>query len=181
MAHTKREGVATAIGLGAGTMTVAAIGLLSSGLLLNLQANLLGVLKIISGSYIAWIGVRLWINSNKSFNSSKSENDPRFGKTIISSFFSGLVVNLFNPKVILLFLSLFTTILLPTTPISARIIILALVTLNATLWYSVVAIFLSNPKVQQSYCRFKKYLDRVFGTVLFSGGFYLIFQLCTAV
>lgn len=39
MAQTKRSGIATAIGLGVGTMTVAAIGLISSRFLLQLHAE----------------------------------------------------------------------------------------------------------------------------------------------
>ena len=79
----------------------------------------------------------------------------------------GFLTNILNPKVTLFFLSLFTLIIIPQkVPYSVLFILCMILIFSTFLWFSLVAIFLTQKKIQNYYIKFQKLINRVLGITL---------------
>ena len=104
MAHGVRAGVASAFGIGAGSILhtiMAAVGLSA---LLAASATAFILVKLIGAAYLVYLGVRMITTRSAAL----AANLPRASNTASSfaAFRDGLVTNVLNPKVALFFLAL---------------------------------------------------------------------------
>ena len=93
-----------------------------------------------------------------------------------AAFATGFVTNGLNPKATLFFLSLFTVVIDPHTPLMVQAgygIYLALAT---ALWFCLVAMLFSQPRVRAGFTRLGHWFDRLMGAVLIGLGIKLAFS-----
>jgi threonine/homoserine/homoserine lactone efflux protein len=79
---------------------------------------------------------------------------------------AGFLTNILNPKATLFFLGLFTFVVKPHTPVSVIIILALIMILTAITWFTIVAVFFTQKRVQQAFSRMEKYFNRFFGGLL---------------
>ena len=101
LAEGRAAGVASAVGIGAGSLvhTVLAAAGLSS--LLAYAPYAFEIVKYAGAAYLVWIAVRLWRSSD---DDAASPDTTRIGAR--RAFSEGLITNVLNPKVALFFLAL---------------------------------------------------------------------------
>ena len=167
VSSSRSDGVAAALGMGAGGVSFAV------GALLGLQAFVLAVpslyllLKVLGGLYLAYLGLRIW--------RSAKEPLPVVGliaerMTTLKSLVLGFTTQVSNPKTALVYASVFAAFM-PSTPSLA--FDLALVSLVFTIeasWYAVVALTLSSERSRLAYSRYKIWVDRIAGGVMVGMG-----------
>ena len=78
----------------------------------------------------------------------------------------GFLTNLLNPKATLFFLSLFTIIIGPEVKLSVMILLSFILVISTILWFSWVAIFLDQQKIQNLIEAYQLEFNRFFGLLL---------------
>jgi threonine/homoserine/homoserine lactone efflux protein len=88
----------------------------------------------------------------------------------------GFLTNALNPKVTLFFLSLFTVVIRPDTPVLVQAGYGLYMSLSTMLWFSMLSQVLGNPAVRGSFHRFGHWVERATGALLIALGVRLAFS-----
>ena len=174
LTYSRKTGIYTAIGFGIG------IGIhiiyCSVGLALIISKSILAfnVIKFLGAGYLIFIGIQSIL--------SKSNNNVEVKDTVNKDDISplkairiGFLTNVLNPKATLFFLSLFTFVIGPSTPNFILALLGGIMMLNTTIWFSLVAIFFTQQRIQKTFYKFQKTFNRIFGGVLILIGLKLLF------
>lgn len=135
------------------------------------------VLMLLGGLYLLYLGSLMLKSSFKTplpLTNSKAEAlsivQPSYLKLLLQGFFT----NMANPKALIYFSSVFVLAISPNAKLSEQSSLLALVFIESLLWFTVVAIIFSMPKMTTYYQKFAKWIDGVTGGIFISFGCLLI-------
>ncbi|QGZ63458.1 LysE family translocator [Paraburkholderia acidisoli] len=168
---SRRDGVATALGMGAGAICFSGIALAGLYTLLATVAWLYAALKIAGGVYLLYIASRIWRGAGQPVTVDKSHApDARPGR----SFWSGLTTQLSNPKTAVAYGSIFVALLPQHPPLWCYFALPPLLFAIETGWYCVVALCFSSQRPRDLYLRAKSGIDRVAATAIAALGLRLI-------
>ena len=78
----------------------------------------------------------------------------------------GFLTNVLNPKATMFFLGLFTFVISPDTPVYVVVIISLIMILTAIIWFTIVAVFFTQKRIQDSFIRFEGVINKTFGALL---------------
>ncbi|MBM7554514.1 LysE family transporter [Thalassobacillus pellis] len=171
---SKRMGIATAAGIATGALIWASAAAFGIGLLFETYPWMYHALKWLGGGYILYIGAKFWFSSKGGANEPTKENGP--APTYFRSFLFGLMTNLSNPKSILLFGSIFTTVLHPVFPQWVRITAVLVIFLNVLWWHTALALLFSSKPIQSTYIRHRKWMNRLAGFLFILFGLQILIQ-----
>ncbi|MFT6257223.1 LysE family transporter [Shewanella sp. AC34-MNA-CIBAN-0136] len=130
--------------------------------------------QLIGSSYLAWMGygaLKSAITSmiSKRRNSDISSTQPNVAKAaLISSlkgFKVGLYTNLLNPKALIFFITLFSVLITPQVNYSTKIAATVLLFVLSLVWFSLLALILSKPRVQQKLLAANTIIDLLVGII----------------
>lgn len=164
---SRRQGVASAIGVSTGDAVHATYCLLGIGALVASTLWLFETLRWAGALYFLYIGVRA-LFARPSAEPTPAA-DPDLG-AVASPFRQGILVSLLNPKATLFYLALFTQVVDPFTPLPARVLFGATAVTIAVLWYSTVALVLTQSALQRRFLAFSHWIERATGVVLIALG-----------
>jgi threonine/homoserine/homoserine lactone efflux protein len=161
---SRPNGLAAAIGMGAGGAIFGMLALAGLSALLQQVEWLHLALKILGGAYLVYLGIRIW----RSATTPLVVDDMGAGRKrpVMRSFWLGLVTQLSNPKTAIYYASIFAA-LLPAKP--AEWLLFALpptIFVIEAGWYAIVALAFSSSGPRAAYLRSKTWVDRVAGAVL---------------
>lgn len=167
LAHTRRAGIFTAIGVATAIWVHIFYTLAGIGLILSQSIILFTLVKYLGAGYLVYLG---W----KSLNSKKTDS-PQYTKenseiSDFQSFKMGFINNALNPKATLFFLSLFTQVVSLETPTYIQVIYGATASVSCLVWFSLVAIFLNHRKIKQIFETVQHYFEKLMGVVLIGFG-----------
>jgi threonine/homoserine/homoserine lactone efflux protein len=91
-------------------------------------------------------------------------------RTARGAFTSGFITNGLNPKATLFFLSLFTVVINPHTPLVVQAGYGVYLALATALWFCLVARLFSQERVRAGFARMGHWFDRAMGGVLIAIG-----------
>lgn len=175
VAYGRRAGIFSALGVGCGIFIHVAYSLLGIGLIVSQSIVLFNVLKWLAAAYLLYIGIKAL--RAKPADPANAELSLATGsRTPRAAFVTGFITNGLNPKATLFFLSLFTVVINPHTPLPVQAgygIYLALAT---ALWFCLVAQLFSQQRVRAGFARMGHWFDRLMGTVLVGLGVKLAFS-----
>lgn len=174
MGASRNEGVATSIGMGVGAAIFTVLSLMGLQAVLTNIPALYFFLKIIGGSYLVYIGIRIWKGANEPLSVANEYAAPQ--STLRRSFLIGLITQISNPKTAIVYASIFAALLPPTMPNSVRYLLPFLVFLIEAGWYLVVTFTLSADAPRSAYLQSKSLFDRAAGSVMAVLGVKLIFS-----
>lgn len=158
-------GVACALALGFGLGAVLWAGAAMAGLavLFELVPVLFTALKLIGAAFLIFIAYMMWRHASAPLDQPGEAAAPR---TPLAAIRLGFLTFATNPKPAIFFGAVFVGLVPVDTPLAWRLAILAMVFLNETLWYILVARVFSLPKARAGYIRLKAVIDRAFGTLI---------------
>lgn len=164
--HSRKSGYFTALGIGAAILVHMTYCLLGMAIVIKNSLLLFNAIKYIGATYLVYLGVKTFFSkqSNKIF---PSVSDNVSG--IMSSFTAfkqGFLCNLLNPKATLFFLSLFTVLIKPDTPISWQILFAGEITVIAIIWFCLLTNILSHPSIKRLLEKAEKYIAKILGCFL---------------
>lgn len=165
----------TSIGIGAGILLHVAYSLLGIGVLIAHSIVLFSVLKIAGACYLVFIGI-------KALRARPAPPGESVGGEFVRTmpagraFRTGFLTNALNPKVTLFFLSLFTVVIRPETPVPVQAGYGLYMSVSTMLWFSMLSQVLGNGAVRGSFHRFGHWVERVTGVLLIALGLRLAFS-----
>jgi threonine/homoserine/homoserine lactone efflux protein len=172
---SRRDGVATALGMGIGAICFAGIALAGLYTLLATVAWLYAGLKIAGGVYLLYIASRIWRGAGQPVSMGKSETQTaEAGKSAGKSFWTGLTTQLSNPKTAVAYGSIFVALLPQHPPLWCYFALPPLVFGIETGWYTLVALSFSSQRPRDLYLRAKRWIDRVAAGAISALGLRLI-------
>lgn len=175
VAYGRRAGIFSALGVGCGIFIHVAYSLLGIGLIVSQSIVLFNALKWLAAAYLLYIGIKA-LRAKPADPASAELSLAAGSRTPRAAFVMGFITNGLNPKATLFFLSLFTVVINPHTPLLVQAgygIYLALAT---TLWFCLVAQLFSQQRVRAGFARMGHWFDRLMGTVLVGLGVKLAFS-----
>lgn len=174
LTYSRRSGIFTAIGVSIAVWIHIFYTLAGIGFIISKSILLFSFIKILGSAYLIYLGISC-IRSKSGLQELKTLKE----KNILSdlkSFKMGFINNTLNPKATLFFVSLFTQLVSPTTPLSIQIVYGAIVSVSCFVWFGLVAIFLNREKVKLTFLRVQKYVEKLMGAVLIGFGVKVAFS-----
>jgi RhtB (resistance to homoserine/threonine) family protein len=168
LVYSRRTGIYSAIGLGFGILLHVAYSLVGIGLIIAKSVVLFNIIKFIGAAYLIYIGYKSL--TSKSSNISIQDE---IHKTDISKWKAikiGFLTNALNPKATLFFLSLFTLVISPSTPLGVKLFMAGEMAVATSLWFAFVAYLVSHHFVKSRFHKFQHFAEKFIGVVLIALG-----------
>jgi RhtB (resistance to homoserine/threonine) family protein len=169
--HGRRAALATALGVNAGLLAWTIASALGVAALVQASAVAFTVLKLVGGAYLIWLGIQALRSAHQRSTPAQSDENTLQRIGILRALHQGLLSNLANPKIAVLFTSLLPQFVTPGAPVLGPSLLLGGLFVAMTLvWlctYALVAAraahMLKRPSVANA-------LDRLTGVVLIGLG-----------
>lgn len=170
---SRRHAFYTINGATAATIIQLIITVLGLGMLVTQSPALLNIIKISGALFLGYLGLKgLGINFNF-FKKTSEDTDSAVAipeqpvtETPQDSFKVAFMTSLLNPMSLLFYISVFSTTVRPETGLGMRFFYAFIIALTFAGWFLIVALFLSNPHIQEKFNKLKTLIDRVTGSVL---------------
>src|SRR5690606_22090539 len=151
LTQARRNALLSAIGIGLGILLHVGYSLLGIGLVIQQSVMLFTVLKVIGALYLLWIA---WHCLKAKPGGVHVETTGGKVQTGWAAFRLGFLTNVLNPKATLFFVSLFSVVINPDTPILLQAGYGLYMALATGLWFAMVAVFFTHPRVRRGFNRF---------------------------
>jgi RhtB (resistance to homoserine/threonine) family protein len=169
VAHGRKAGTYTAMGVGTAIFLHVGYSLLGIGLIVSQSIVLFNALKWAAAAYLLYIGFRA-LRAKPASASDAPVNVAAGERTARGAFTSGFITNGLNPKATLFFLSLFTVVINPHTPLWVQAGYGVYLAVATGLWFCLVARLFSQERVRAGFARMGHWFDRAMGGVLIALG-----------
>ncbi|MGL4318808.1 MAG: LysE family translocator [Pseudomonas sp.] len=174
VAHGRRAGTWTAVGVGSGIFVHVGYSLLGIGLIVSQSIVLFNALKWLAAAYLFYIGIKA-LRAKPAGEGALEVAVDRAARSPRGAFMTGFVTNGLNPKATLFFLSLFTVVINPHTPLLVQAGYGVYLACATALWFCLVALLFSQQRVRAGFSRMGHWFDRLMGVVLVGLGIKLAF------
>lgn len=174
VAHGRRAGTYTAMGVGTAIFLHVGYSLLGIGLIVSQSIVLFNALKWAAAGYLLYIGFKA-LRAKPASASDAPINIAAGERTARGAFTSGFITNGLNPKATLFFLSLFTVVINPHTPLWVQAGYGVYLAVATGIWFCLVARLFSQERVRAGFARMGHWFDRAMGGVLVALGLKLAF------
>jgi threonine/homoserine/homoserine lactone efflux protein len=164
VAQSRADGIAAALGMGVGAMIFGTLALLGLRTLMTEAAGLYTVLKIAGGLYLVYLAVRIWRGAKDPVEVVR--NGGSGGSSLGRSFGLALATQMSNPKIIAVFGAVFAALLPAARPLWLDLTLPALIFVQETAWYALVALAFSSSRPRALYLGAKSWIDRAAGAVI---------------
>jgi threonine/homoserine/homoserine lactone efflux protein len=170
---SRRDGLATAVGMGIGGVFFSGIALLGLYTLLAAVTWLYVSLKVAGGLYLIYLASKIWRGAPRPLafaqDNTNAAGNPR------KSFWIGLSTQLSNPKTAIYYGSIFAALLPQHPPLWCYLALPPAIFSIEAGWYTVVAVCFSSKRPREMYLRAKTWVDRVAAGAITALGLRLIF------
>jgi threonine/homoserine/homoserine lactone efflux protein len=157
-----RAALGLAVGLGIGAVTWALAALFGLHLLFEVAPALLTAFKVAGGLFLIWIAVQTWRHARDPLPAVTGDT----ARGLHGGFRLGLFTQLANPKPAVFFGAVFVGLVPPGTGLAPLAALLAVIFVDETLWYALVARIFSLARARAAYGRAKAWVDRGFGGLI---------------
>lgn len=154
---SRRDGIATAVGMGIGGIVFSGVAPAGLYTLLTAIGWLYIALKVVGGMYLLYLASRIWRGASESLSIGASDETHK--ANIRKSFWLGLSTQLSNPKTAIVYGSIFVALLPQHPPVWCYFALPPLVFTVEAGWYTVVAACFSGRRPREIYLRMKKWID----------------------
>lgn len=152
--------VATGVVLGNGVWAGAA--LFGVGALFSLFPTFFVAFKVIGGSYLIWMGLKMILGAKKPLESKNTVATT----SQLKGFVKGFTVTMANPKAAIYYASALTAVAPKDASFALLAVMVAVVFCVAAVWFTCVVMFLSTSKASAVYNRIKTHLEVSFGSLI---------------
>ncbi|OOF84720.1 hypothetical protein BKG93_06285 [Rodentibacter ratti] len=169
--NSRRNTVYGIIGITLGVAFWATVSMLGLAVLFATMPALHGVIMILGGSYLAYLGFLLMRSKQNAEFKPLSAEELNQQTSAKKEILKGLLVNLSNAKAVVYFSSVMSFVLAKMTEIWEMGVALGLIVLVTFLYFYLISFIFSRSIAKRFYSRYSRYIDNVAGVVfLFFGG-----------
>lgn len=165
---SSRSGVWTAIGIGSGILVHVTYSLLGLGLLIAQSTTAFTVLKVLGAAYLLWVGWQC-LKAKPASDAADVSADLEEGESAATAWKAwrlGFLTNALNAKATLFFVSLFSVVISPSTPLWIQGFYGLWMTVMTGLWFTGLALFLSREQVRAFFRKISHWIERITGVAL---------------
>ena len=166
--YSRKTAIISAIGLGLGVGLHILLCLLGIGLIVSRSLLLFTILKYIGAIYLLYIGYQSI--STKSQSSVKVAREKGAYMTNLQALQIGFLTNATNPRATLFFLSIFTQVISPSTPIFIQIIYGVEMMMAESLWFIFISFVFSHSVIKNRLYKVQILSEKIAGVVLIGLG-----------
>ncbi|GAC1326329.1 MAG: LysE family translocator [Collimonas sp.] len=170
---SRRDGLATALGMGAGGVFFSGIALIGLYSLLASVTWLYVSLKVAGGLYLVYVAAKIWRGASARLMVDGDASEER--ANVRKSFLMGLSTQLSNPKTAIFYGSIFAALLPQHPPLWCYLVLPPMVFAIEAGWYTIVALCFSSRRPREYYLKVKVWVDRVAAGAIATLGLRLIF------
>ena len=161
IARGRRAALFTSAGIAASILVHGSYTLLGVGVIVGQSLLLFNILKWAGAAYLVWLAI--------SALRSPPPTPPVIGDvheakgSDWAAFGLGFLTNLLNPKAVLFFLALFTTLVSAHTGGDIKVFYVLCMSMMLFAWFALVSIFFTTERVRQGFFRLGRWFNRVTG------------------
>jgi RhtB (resistance to homoserine/threonine) family protein len=162
--HGKVTALWTSLGVGTGILLHVLYSLLGIGVVVSQSVVAFNVMKYLGAAYLVYLGVKA-IRTKPAASphfSGKIQQTPGAGR----AYWTGFLTNGLNPKATLFFLSLFTVVIAPHTPLVVQAFYGVYMAFATALWFSGVSLVFGSSKVRVVFSKVGHWFERFMGGAL---------------
>ncbi|MCD5992939.1 LysE family transporter [Pseudomonas sp. CDFA 602] len=167
--HGRKAGTWAALGVGSAIFVHVGYSLLGIGIIVSQSIVLFNALKWAAAAYLFYIGIKA-LRAKPAVVSDEAVSAPVGERTARGAYVSGFVTNGLNPKATLFFLSLFTVVINPHTPLLVQGGYGVYLAVATAVWFCLIARLFSQARVRAGFARLGHWFDRAMGGVLIALG-----------
>lgn len=172
--YSRKTALLTALGISLGILIHVSYTILGLGLVIKNQTWLFLLIKYLGASYLIYIGYKgLKARTTKLALENKSHIEDI---SSLSAIRSGFLTCILNPKAMLFFISLFSVVVAPNTPLFIMLICGVIIFVETLIWFSFVAVCLSGTHTRKKFNAVAHLIERITGGVLILLGLKLLFS-----
>lgn len=166
------EGIGVSIGLALGAVFFTLLAIFGLYALFEAVPFLFGLFKILGGMYLLYLAYKICKHSDEVLLMEVKLEKSK--KSFFKAILFGFLTQISNPKTAIILGSIFAALLPEQLPAHGELLLCLLAFFIDGMWYCLIVLLLSTKKSQKVYLRFKKYIDRIAGTLLAGLGLKLI-------
>lgn len=166
--YGKRSSIIASLGIGLGISVHIIYTLLGIGLIISKSIVLYSIIKYLGAFYLIYIGWQSLKSSGLHLDKQKNIAHEKISDK--KSFLRGFLCNALNPKATLFFISMFTVVISPETPMLVQGFYGVFAMIMTTIWFVTLSLILSKNSVRKFFNSFGQSFDRVTGIILITLG-----------
>jgi RhtB (resistance to homoserine/threonine) family protein len=174
ISYGRASAMFTSLGVGLGILIHVFYSLLGIGVIISQSLVLFTLMKIAGAAYLMFIGCKAMRTQKVqlTFREGRGDSVPSASRAI----WLGFLTNGLNPKATLFFLSLFTVVIDPATPLFVQVLYGAYMAIATALWFSLVSMLFGQYRVRELFGRIGHWFERFMGLSLLLLGIRLAFS-----
>ena len=168
--ESRKAGLVTTLGLAVGLLFYIAVVISGLAILYTKYPSIMSAIKILGGLYLLYLGVIFIKISRKNSSNDDIEGDMsvEVAHSNIQFFYQGFIANITNPNIILFVGALFMHV--TEMPLSMQIFSGISLTIVDIIWFSMVAVFLTQKKMMSIYKNKIHVIETIAGVILILAG-----------
>ena len=169
MAYDRKIGVATAFGLALGVGVHVLLVLGGIAFLITKSVLLFNVIKYGGAGYLIYVGVKSLRSGGKRVVVKADEGNVK-AITVSQAILQGFWTNLLNPKAVVFFTAVFAQFIHPSMSVSVQILYGCTPVCVEFLWFSGLAIILTNMSIKRKFMNVIHWVERLCGGLMIGLG-----------
>lgn len=163
--YGRRVAIISSVGVGMAIMLHVAYSLLGIGVIVSQSVLLFNLMKYAAAAYLIYVGYKA-LRARPQNLDTLQQAQQQILPSARQAWFSGFLTNGLNPKATLFFLSLFTAVISPTTPLEVQLAYGIYMAVATTLWFILVSLLFSGARVRGWFKRLGHWFERIMGGIL---------------
>ena len=163
--YGKTTALWSSLGVGCGILIHVFYSLLGIGLIISQSVVAFSILKYLGALYLVYIGVKA-LRAKPLAGGLQLDPEAQPAPSHLRAIWTGFLTNGLNPKATLFFLSLFTVVINPETPLLIQSLYGIYMAVATALWFAGVSLFFGHPRIRKSFQKLGHWLERLTGLVL---------------
>jgi RhtB (resistance to homoserine/threonine) family protein len=159
--HDRRAALFTSAGIATSILVHGTYTLLGVGVIVGQSLLLFNILKWLGAAYLVWLAIAALRSPPPQPPSELERSQARRGD--MAAFTLGFLTNLLNPKAVLFFVALFTSLVSIHTPGETKVVYVVSMSLMLFAWFALVSVFFTTPSVRTRFFRAGRWFNRVTG------------------
>ncbi|UTF50813.1 LysE family transporter [Desulfomicrobium sp. ZS1] len=177
LSRGRLAGVMTALGIGSALVVHVLYSVFGLALVIASSPAVFGLIRICGALYLLFIAVRCLFGQKTAMPDACVQVGVADSKdSPLRGWREGFWCNLLNPKAALFFLSIFSQFMTPATPSFLRWVYGAEVIVIVTVWFVLLALFLSTGRMRGMYAGVARWIDGGVGVIFGGVGCSILYQ-----
>lgn len=150
--ESRKTAIASAAGISVAILGHTILSLTGISLVIKSAEGLFFFVQLAGASYLAWMGINAVKSALHHWQDKPSAQtllNQNITMTTYQGFLQGLYTNLLNPKAMVFFITLFSTMITPDVGLVTKVLAAIMLLVLSLVWFVFIALVLSKPNIQQ--------------------------------